>query len=217
MEIKFDEITLSFHVEYGRGKKMKLLGTPEGHLTLKVPTHTSEHQIFEFMNANKKQLLTYYHQINSRQVIAHKKNYQTDELYLVDGKAVPLTTILDVIPSTDQEIQSALKHYYTKKTREIIKNRVKYYEKRIGVTAKSITIVDSRTTWGTCNHKKELTFNYKLSIAPIAVIDYVVIHELVHILHLNHDRSFWRKVGSFDTNYKQHEDYLKQFGHFMTV
>ena len=49
------------------------------------------------------------------------------------------------------------------------------------------------------------------------VIDYVVIHELCHILHMNHDRSFWRKVGMFDPNYKQHQAYLEKFGVVMTV
>lgn len=217
MEIKFNDITITFQVEYGRGKKIKLLGTPEGHLTLKVPSHTPEHKILEFMNENKASLLAYHKKVTSSQVITHTKNYQTDELYLVDGKAVPLTDILNPIPSTDQEVQVALQRYYMKKTREIIKSRVKHYEKVIGVSAKSITIVQSQASWGTCNSKKELTFNYKLSMAPLAVIDYVVIHELVHILHLNHDRSFWRKVGSFDSNYKEHEEYLKKFGHFMTI
>ncbi|MDD5934617.1 MAG: M48 family metallopeptidase [Clostridiales bacterium] len=87
----------------------------------------------------------------------------------------------------------------------------------MNVQSKSTTIVDSPKTWGTCNNRKELTFNYRLSMAPIPVIDSVVIHELCHIFHLNHDRSFWRKVGSYDEHYKEHEDYLNRLGFFMTI
>ena len=115
------------------------------------------------------------------------------------------------------EVQLVLKKFYTTQTKEIVKKRVKHYEKIIGVKAKSITVLDSPKTWGTCNSYKELTFNYKLSMAPLPVIDYVVIHELCHILHLNHDRSFWRKVGAFDPDFKKHEDYLSRFSSVMTI
>ena len=80
-----------------------------------------------------------------------------------------------------------------------------------------MTIVDSHNAWGTCNSLKELTFNYRLSMSPLPVIDYVVVHELCHILHMNHDRSFWRKVGTFDPDYKNHEAYLTRFGGVMTL
>ena len=95
--------------------------------------------------------------------------------------------------------------------------RVRYYEPIIGVKAKSITVIDSPKTWGTCNSKKELTFNYKLAMASPGAIDYVVIHELTHLHHLNHDRSFYRKLGTYDKDYKQHEAYLAKFGGFMTI
>ncbi len=217
MQITLNNQVITFHVESGRGKKMKLTGTPEGFLTLKVPAKTTEADIMTFMKAQEKQLLAYHKKTSNKQVIHATKQYQTDELYLVEGTPLPLNEILDVIPSTEADIQVALQAFYTRKTREIIKSRLGRFEKLIGVKAKSHTIVNSTRTWGTCNSNKELTFNYKLSMAPMPVIDYVIIHELVHILHMNHDRSFWRKVGSFDPNYKEHDDYLAKFSNFMTI
>ena len=133
------------------------------------------------------------------------------------GNPYNLCDLIDTIPESEEDTQAALKKIYTTKTKEIVKDRVKYFEKLIGVKSKNITIVDSQYAWGTCNYKKELTFNYKLSMAPMEVVDYVVIHELCHILHLNHDRSFWRKFGSYDPNYKQHQEYLAKFGCVMTI
>ena len=217
MQIIFQDVTISFHVDYGRGKQFKLLGTPEGHLTLKVPAKTSETQIMAFMKAHETQLLHYHKKTTQRELINAKKQYDITEWYLVLGKTMALSDLLSERPASPELIQVALKKYYTTLTKEIIKKRVKYFEKVIGVKAHSITVVDSPKTWGTCNHLGDLTFNYKLSMATPDVIDYVIIHELTHILHLNHDRSFWRKVGAVDSNYKAHEDYLKQFGPFMSI
>ena len=90
-------------------------------------------------------------------------------------------------------------------------------KKSLASKLNQLPVVDSPRTWGTCNSNKDLTFNYKLSMAPTNVIDYVVIHELCHIHHMNHDRSFWRKVGMYDPNYKQHQAYLEKFGGVMTI
>lgn len=85
------------------------------------------------------------------------------------------------------------------------------------VKPKTIEVVESITKWGSCSSSKKLTFNYRLAMAPIEVIDYVIIHELCHLIHMNHDRSFWRRVGSIMPDYKKKEEFLARYGHFMTV
>ncbi|MDF2859192.1 MAG: hypothetical protein K0Q87_5043 [Neobacillus sp.] len=54
-------------------------------------------------------------------------------------------------------------------------------------------------------------------MAPIEIIDYVVIHELCHLIHMNHDRSFWRRVGSIIADYKEKQEFLARFGNYMTL
>lgn len=217
MEITISDISISFQVQYGRRKKMALEASPEGHIFVKVPTKTTQEEILAFMRSNAKQLLAFQKQLDSRKYIYNKKNYEGDENFLYLGKACTLPELLSEIPEDKEACANELKKFYTKQTKEIIKKRVKHYEKLIGVKAKSITVVDSKTSWGTCSSLKDLTFNYRLSMAPISVIDYVVIHELCHILHMNHDRSFWRKVGMYDTDYKSKQDYLAKFGGVMTI
>lgn len=217
MQIKLNDKEIAFHVTYGKGKKMSLEITPEGHITVKAPSKTPEEKIHEFMKANSKAILAFQERLENRKYISSQKSYHETETFLFQGKACPLSDLLDEIPETEAETQALLKKFYTKKTKQLVKKRVAYYEKIIGVTAKSIAVVDSPLSWGTCNNYKELTFNYRLSMAPPPVIDYVVIHELCHILHLNHDRSFWRKVGAFDAHFKEHQEYLSRFGGVMTI
>ncbi len=69
--------------------------------------------------------------------------------------------------------------------------------------SKSVTIESSKVRWGSCNSKRELTFHWQLILYPVAGLEYVVIHEMCHMSHLNHDRSFWRLVGKHCPNYKE--------------
>ncbi|WP_054740458.1 M48 family metallopeptidase [Cellulosilyticum ruminicola] len=217
MKITLNDTEIFFHVQYSKRKKMTLEATAEGHITVKAPSKSTEEDIMAFMRANNKVLVDFQKRLENRKFISSQKKYNEDENFLYLGKACTLGDLLEVIPETEEEIQMALKKFYTTKTKEIIKKRVKHFEKVIGVKAKSMMIVDSPKSWGTCNGLKELTFNYRLSMAPLNVIDYVVIHELCHILHLNHDRSFWRKVGAFDPNYEAHQNYLARFNGVMTI
>lgn len=217
MQITINDKEIVFNVQYGKRKKFVLEVTPEGHITVKAPSKSTEEEIFNFIRANSKALLKFQEQLDNRKYVSHKKSYTETENFLYLGKACTLNDILETIPETEEETQLLLKKFYMTQMRKIAKERVKHFEKIIGVKAKSVTIVDSPRSWGTCNSLKELTFNYKLSMAPLPVIDYVVIHELCHILHMNHDRSFWRKVGTFDSNYKAHQDYLARFGGVMTI
>lgn len=217
MQITIENTEVVFQVQYSNRKKMALEINPEGHITIKAPSKTTQKEIEAFLIQNKKPILQVLTRLENRQYISSKKTYHDEENFLYMGKLCKLEEILEEIPEDKEQVATALKRFYTKKTKQLISKRVKYYEKIIGVHAKSFTIVDTTGTWGTCNSLKELTFNYRLSMAPLSSIDYVVIHELCHIMHMNHDRSFWRKVGTYDKNYKDHESFLNKFGIVMTI
>lgn len=217
MKLIIDEREIVFNTQSTKAKKMTLEATPEGHFTIKIPAKATEDEIFAFVKTHSKAIFAFQDRLENRKYISSKKNYTEDETFLFQGKACQLGELLETIPETEEEIQLLLKKFYITQTKVIVKKRVKHFEKLIGVNAKSITVVDSPCSWGTCNSYKELTFNYRLSMAPLQVIDYVVIHELCHIHHLNHDRSFWRKVGAYDPHFKEHQDYLARFGGVMTI
>jgi len=217
MQITIEDKIIYYNVQYSNRKKIELDINPDGHITVKVPSKTAPEDIIDFLNINSKSLLKNYNKLENREYISSNKSYKENENFLYLGKPCKLGDILESIPETDEEIQIQLKKFYFAKTKEIIKKRVKYFENIIGTNAKSFTIVESSGTWGTCSSSKVLTFNYRLSMAPMNAIDYVVIHELCHIFHMNHDRSFWRKVGSYDKNYKENQEFLEKFGGVMTI
>lgn len=217
MEYKIDDTVITFQVNYTKRSQFALEITPEGHITVKAPKNATEEELFQFLKKNKRSLIKVTKRMEEPIIISRQKKYDDKENFLLYGKVLKLHEVLSTIPDSEAEIQMALKQFYTKETKKIIKERVTYYEKIIGVKATSVTIVDSAKSWGTCNSKKDLTFNYRLSMAPLSAIDSVVIHELCHILHLNHDRSFWRKVGRYDPNYEANHAYLDRLGFVMTI
>lgn len=111
---------------------------------------------------------------------------------------------------------TALEHRYKNAARSLFESRVAFYHKITGGTYTSITVRDQKTRWGSCSSKGTLSFNYRLIFAPPAVLDYVVVHELCHLTHMNHSKAFWNMVGTVMPDYQVHKVWLRDHGHELT-
>lgn len=101
---------------------------------------------------------------------------------------------------------------YREEARRKIEERVAFYHPLTGGRYTSVTIRDQKSRWGSCSSRGTLSFNYRLIFAPLPVLDYVVVHELCHLTHMNHSREFWDKVASIMPEYKVHRQWLKDHG-----
>lgn len=75
----------------------------------------------------------------------------------------------------------------------------------------TITIRNQKTRWGSCSHKKNLNFNYKVVFLPLHLLDYVITHELCHLQEMNHGENFWKLIEQTDSEYQKHHKELKMF------
>ncbi len=107
----------------------------------------------------------------------------------------------------------ALEKRYRDAAKDYIPKRVNYYHQFTGGTFQKITIRDQKTRWGSCSSKGTLSFSFRLMMAPPRVLDYVVVHELCHLTHMNHSKDFWNMVASILPDYKEHRKWLKENGH----
>lgn len=114
-------------------------------------------------------------------------------------------------------LQKYLTSWYKQQARKIIVERVNHYAKIAGLSFRSIALTSAETRWGSCSNNKTLNFNWKLIMAPMEVIDYVVTHELAHLTELNHSRSFWETVRKMYPLYREYRTWLKRNGHMLTV
>ena len=116
-----------------------------------------------------------------------------------------------------EDARDKLIAWYKKQAAVIIKERVAEYASFMGVEPSGIRITCAKTRWGSCNYRNHLNFSWHLVMCPLEVIDYVVVHELCHIYHKDHSKSFWKKVSLYDRAYREHEQWLKDNQRLMEI
>ena len=92
---------------------------------------------------------------------------------------------------------------------KIIEERVARYANIMGVSYAGVKTSEAKGRWGSCSSKDSLNFAWRLVLAPLGIIDYVVVHELSHITYKNHSPQFWARVKTVLPNYKEQQDWLK--------
>ena len=107
----------------------------------------------------------------------------------------------------------SIKKWYKNKFKEIALPRVAYFANKHNLMVNQVRIKNQKTMWGSCSSKNNINLNYLLLMAPMGVIDYVIVHELVHTIHKNHSTDFWDSVESIMPEFHEHKRWLKKNGY----
>lgn len=217
MKMEFENTTIEFNVVYGIRKKITIHIDSMGFITIKAPNDTSKEVVMSAVKQHGKRILEKLHLIAQARETPKIRDYQDQGKFLHLGKYYFLHELIETDGLNEEELKIRLKKFYFSSCKKIVGERVKIYQTQLKVKPKTIEVEESKTKWGSCSSNKVITFNYRLAMAPIEVIDYVVIHELCHLTHMNHDRSFWRRVGSIMPDYKEKEAFLARYGQAMTL
>ena len=117
------------------------------------------------------------------------------------------------LPKISKEnIKSILEHWYEEKAIKILTEKTNSYAKIIGVSPTTISVGDFKSKWGSCSIEGKISYNWKIIIAPHKILDYIVIHELCHMLEHNHSKEYWRHVNTYCNDFKECRKWLKQNG-----
>lgn len=114
-----------------------------------------------------------------------------------------------------EQIKAALQQlrvWMLEKAEGEIKARVKEFSNIIGVSYNNIRLKDTKTRWGSCSSKGNLNFNFRIIMAPKDVMDYIIVHELCHLKHMNHSKAFWDTVAQYMPDYEMYKEWLKKNG-----
>ena len=110
------------------------------------------------------------------------------------------------------EARQVFEAWYREQAQKVISQRAAWYAAYYDFEYKRVRITGARTRWGSCSSSESLNFPYRLVMAPVEVIDYVVVHELVHTQVRGHGKEFWAKVGAIIPEYMEYKRWLKEEG-----
>ncbi|CAI9388298.1 MULTISPECIES: M48 family metallopeptidase [Bacillaceae] len=227
--------TILFDVKYKNRTSIGIKIDGYGNIEILAPKKTPDERIIHVLEGNWDSIHSKVQEMKKRMDGPQEKVYENNERFLYLGNSYPIQIIQDItitqervafseeilhiyVKHLDKErIKQLLRRYYYQRSKALMEERVSFYQSNFKTKPRSIRITDSKTNWGTCDANFQLTFNWRLAMAPLEVIDYVVVHEMCHMVHLNHDRSFWRLVGRIMPDYKEKENWLALSSWKMTV
>ena len=221
MPVKIDQII------HSRRRSIAIIIQNDGKLVVRAPLRFSISRIQEFVLSKSDWILSQQAKAASRRAPAHAFIKGEDFLFL--GKTFPLEIVdnssksltLDScfrLRKLDQSQAGAIfVKWYQEQARQIFTSRVKFFAQKYAFTYSKIRLSSARTRWGSCSSKGTLSFTWRLVMAPLEIIDYVVIHEMVHLEIQNHSSSFWKKVHEYMPDYKKRRTWLKAHGYQLVL
>jgi predicted metal-dependent hydrolase len=117
-----------------------------------------------------------------------------------------------VVGGSEEETAAAVMRWYRREARRRITEALEREARRLGLDYASIGIRDARTRWGSCSPRGHLSFSWRLAVAPLEILEYVVVHELCHRWELNHSKAFWQRLDAARPGWKGQARWLREHG-----
>jgi len=146
------------------------------------------------------------------QVVTILDSYASIRVVLEDGKAYV------TLPRKDKGLmRQVIQAWYRWAAESLFEERARLLADKMEVNFQKIVIKNQKTRWGSCSSLGNLNINMRLVMAPLEVVDYIIIHELAHLKEMNHSKAFWLLVEKYCPEYKKHLSWLKKHGPTMEI
>jgi len=207
-----------------RRKTIALIIDKDGQLIVRAPVYTSDGQIKRIVREKSAWIQRKQHEVKTKPAAARPKRFQVGEIFYYLGRGYPLEISMrrkpllilngsfNLADCAHKDAPQVFKEWYRERCREIITKRAAFHAQRLSLRYQRIRITSARTRWGSCSSKGNLNFSWRLVMAPLEVIDYVVVHELCHLKEPNHSNKFWTRVAAAMPDYRAHRRWLKDNG-----
>ncbi|MBI9014296.1 MAG: M48 family metallopeptidase [Clostridiales bacterium] len=231
MTFNIENRSFDYHVIYSKRKSIEIRIEATGEVQLKVPKNTTDKIIRDVLGRRSQWILEKIESLYKTSV--QKRQYESGEKVRYLGEQIPTiimkrhvskgqiskvdNELIMIVPkeASNDFISKMMIAFYKKLLKTLIVKRVKLYQHHFEHSPNKISVRDQKTRWGSCSSKRNLSFNYRLLMAPIEVIDYIVIHEMCHMEHMDHSKSYWKRVHEVMPDYKTHELWLKDHGRWL--
>jgi predicted metal-dependent hydrolase len=227
--VEYDGNIIGFDIEYRNRRTTAIHIRPPGTVLVYAPACSGEEKIRDCVRAKGRWILKKISEARLLDPARYKKKFVDGELFLFLGKDHALKIInngrkiprvffkegvfcLETGVYGIERSRQAMEKWYRKKAQRIISDRVELYSGKIGRYPRSAKAKEQKRRWGSCTLRGDLYFNWRLAMAPPGIIDYVVVHELCHLIHADHSSKFWERVGSILPDYRKRKKWLRENG-----
>ncbi|EGV43653.1 M48 family peptidase [Bizionia argentinensis JUB59] len=209
-------------VQKSKRKTVSIFIERDGSVSARVPEKLSDEEIKEILKAKEYQIfknLAEWTQLNENVV---EREYVNGQSFLYLGRNYRLKLVEDKLKGVQFIrntflLNKADKHkakelfvkFYKDKLSNKIQPIVERYKGQLGVEPNDIKVMELQNRWASCTPRGNVNFHWKCAMAPIDVLHYIVVHELAHLIHINHSSAFWNEVDKILPNYEDQVNWLK--------
>jgi len=205
--------TVSIHIER------------DGSVSARIPDTISEEEILKVLKSKEYQIhknLAQWSQLNQTKV---ERDYVNGQSFLYLGRNYRLLFVEDKLgallfskgyfhlsSSNKNHAREMFIEFYKEKLNEKLKPILKRFKGQLGVNPKEIKVMELQNRWASCTASGNVNFHWKCAMAPIDVLNYIVVHELTHLIHPNHTAAFWNELDKVMPSYHKQVQWLKLNG-----
>ena len=196
-------------------------------MVVRAPIHLSISEINDIVRKKSGWIYKTREKVKEYINFARERSFNIGEIFYLKGKKLILYSIKTGKKNIkleenkiilfkkpyDDDIKKIFITWYKKQAKDFINERLIKYSNITGLHPSSVKITSANKRWGSCSGKDKINFSYKLIMTPIRIIDYVIVHELIHIKEKNHSKIFWQKVRAIIPDYKERRKWLRENGH----
>lgn len=229
-------IDFEFEIKRSQRRKTLCLQIRDGQVQVMVPARTGERQIQSLLHKHTPWIHRKLQEQAARPA-ATPKAYVNGEIYsylgkghrlkIIDGPPWPAERVardlVVTVPAKlarearQAKIKERLYEWYRQSALEEFQARTEHYSQRLGVAPTSVKVKSYRRRWGSCGARGDISYNWRLIIAPVPVVDYVAAHEVAHLVQHNHSPEFWRLVEGLMPDYRSQQAWLNKNGGTLAI
>jgi len=202
-----------------------LVITKEAALEVRAPLNISLERIRKFVDKKRSWIEKKKDIVNKSRVLP--KRFIDGEEFVFEGNLYKLQSsdcedieISNVLHLPKKFLPQAKRHltfWYKDKALGKIIERINYYAAITQLQYNGVKITNAERSWGSCSTKGSINISWRLIMAPPSILDYVIVHELVHLVERNHSKSFWDRLQKILPDYKENEIWLKKNGNTLVL
>jgi predicted metal-dependent hydrolase len=201
----------------------------DGTITVRAPRHFSDDRVDQIIEKKRYWIyknLAEWRDLNVTRVV---REFRNGEGFLYLGRSYRLSLVIDqdepltlkngrfrlqrqIAEAGDVVSRAAFRDFYCNKGKDKLPQRVNSFEAKVGVAVKEVCVRDLGFRWASCNAKGKLAFHWKCMMAPLMIIDYIVVHELCHLRYRDHTQAFWNEIDKVMPDYQERKAWLRENG-----